>query len=151
MYSMAKPRNPYNSNWLAEFTEQNRQNTGAQNVLASNLYGQQPSYQSQPMAEPYMQNQMMSDVSLMSRYLKENAPLSSPASSTAGNYSNNPMSGAVNQVTQQPMDYAPANAMNINAVSPPQDDYTDFTDEGGETFKIKKQPKPAYDWSQDFG
>jgi hypothetical protein len=145
---MGQPRRPYNSNWLTEFTQQNKQKMDAQNVMALSLAGQAPSYPAQqqmPSApEPQAQSYTMPDASLMSRYLKENNP--------ASGLSNSPIASAGIQATSpQPMDYTPKNYMAVNAESPPQNDYTDFTDEGGETFKIKKQPKPAYDWSQDFG
>jgi hypothetical protein len=183
MYSMGQPRRPYNSNWLTEFTQQNKQKMDAQNVMAMQLYGQPSPSQSQQggydflgggygtsTANPqgggdllggsYGTSTAMPNASLMSRYLKENNP------------SNSPMGSAVNEASTQPMDYTPKNYMAANAESPqappqgggnfmgagvgvstamPKNDYTDFTDEGGETFKIKKQPKPAYDWSQDFG
>jgi hypothetical protein len=141
MYSMGQPRQPYNSNWLTEFTQQNKQKMDAQNVMALSLAGQSPSYPAQPSApEPQMQSNMMPDASLMSRYLKDSNPSNSQIASAG-----------IQTTSPQPMDYTPKNYMAVNAESPPENDYTDFTDEGGETFKIKKQPKPTYDWSQDFG
>lgn len=157
MYSMGQPRRPYNSNWLAEFTQQNKQKMDAQNVMALSLAGQAPSYPAQqqmPSApEPQMQSNMMPDASLMSRYLKDNsnnnqygASMGNAISNAANQSSGGIIGGAANQYANnsEPINAA-ANQMGS------QNDYTDFTDEGGETFKIKKQPKPAYDWSQDFG
>jgi hypothetical protein len=154
MYSMGQPRQPYNSNWLTEFTQQNKQKMDAQNVMALSLAGQAPSYPAQPSApEPQMQSNMMPDASLMSRYLKDNsnnnqygAPMGNAISNAVNQSSGGIIGGAANQYANNS---GPINAATNQMGA--QNDYTDFTDEGGETFKIKKQPKPAYDWSQDFG
>jgi hypothetical protein len=156
-----QPRRPYNSNWLTEFTQQNKQRMDGQNVMALQLYGQPENQQStyQPQNQPYDYGGQPSnqysygDSDLMSRYLKDNsknnqygAPMGNAISNAANQSSGGIIGGAANQYAN--------NSGAINAAANQmgaQNDYTDFTDEGGETFKIKKQPKPAYDWSMDFG
>ena len=156
-YKPNQPRTPYNSTWLADFTQQNKQKMDGQNVMALNLYGQQPSYptQSNYPAQPNYpaqssQQSFMPGEDLMSRYNQDTNRMGSIGAASNQIGAN---SGQIGAATNQLAAYMQPSYGNEGNSAPDayQEPSKPFYDEGGDLINVKKQPKPAYDWSQDFG
>lgn len=148
-----QPVKPYGGNWLSDFAQQTKpkiQDNAMQNYYQPQSmagFDVRPSSQ-QPMQDNYQPQD------LMQRYANDNknysASLHSQIQSATTGQAQGIVGGATNQIAAmmnpQPA-YAPAN----NDPDSYQEPDDSFFDESGEEFKIKKPPKPAYDWSTDFG